>query len=112
MWDESVYSVLKIRKRAWYVWLWRVAWFIWLVVWAEVAKGSLMELEQKAFKISWTIFLVSLGLGILLWFWGYIKFKKKQSTQVSIGPPVDRPPQHVGPPVDRPPQDFDDRPIS
>jgi hypothetical protein len=96
MWDKSEYSVLKIRKRAWYVWLWRVAWFMWLVVWAEVARGSLMEFEQKAFKISWIIFLVSLGLGLLLWLWGSIKFKKKQSIQVSPGqvspgPPVDRP---------------------
>ncbi len=112
MWDKSVYSVLKIRKRDWYVWLWRIAWFLWIVFWAEVGIGSLKELEQKAFKISWTIFLVSLGLGILLWLWGYIKFKKKQSTQVPIGPPVGGPPQHVGPPVNRPPQDFDDRPIS
>ena len=100
MGDESVYSVLKIRKRAWYVWLWRISWIIWLVVWAEVAKGSLMEFEQKALKISWTIFLVSLGLGLVLWLWGSIKFKKKKSTQVFAGPPADSPPQH-----------FDDHPV-
>ena len=94
MWDESVYIVLKIRKRAWYVWLWRISWFIWLVFWAEVAIGSFKELEQKAFKISWTIFLVSLGLGFLLWLWGYIKFKKRKSVQVPAGPPVDSPAQH------------------
>jgi hypothetical protein len=98
MGDESVYSVLKIRKRAWYVWLWRIAWIIWLVVWAEVAKGSLMEFEQKALKISSTIFLVSLGLGLVLWLWGSIKFKKRIITQVSAGPPVDSPPQHFDDP--------------
>ena len=98
MGDESVYSVLKIRKRAWYVWLWRIAWIIWLVVWAEVAMGSLREFEQKAFNISRTIFLVSLGLGIVLWLWGSIKFKKRIITQVSVGPPVDSPPQHFDDP--------------
>jgi hypothetical protein len=103
MWDKSVYSVLKIRKRAWYVWLWRIAWLIWLVVWAEVSIGSLKELEQTAFKISLNIFLVSLGLGLLLWLWGSIKFKKKKLTQISVGPPED------GPPVDFPPQHFEDK---
>jgi hypothetical protein len=98
MGDESVYSVLKIRKRAWYVWLWRIAWIIWLVVWAEVAIGSLMEFEQQALKISCTIFLVSLGLGLVLWLWGSIKFKKRIITQVSAGPPVDSPPQHFDDP--------------
>ena len=74
--DKEKYTVLKIRKSAWVLWVLRVIWFIWLLFWAEVTVGSWKEAEQRAFIISLIVFLVSLILGILLWLWGYLKFKK------------------------------------
>ena len=61
---------LKIRKRPWYVWLFRIAWLAWLVVWGEMALGSRQELEDRAFAIALTVFLVSLAFGLLLWLRG------------------------------------------
>lgn len=74
--ERSPYSVLRIRKRAWYIWLLRVLWLVWLVFWADVAIGSWKEMEQRALFISLAVFLVSLILGFLLWLWGYMRFKK------------------------------------
>ncbi len=74
--DKGKYTVLKIRKSPWLIWVLRAIWFLWLLFWAEVTVGSWKELEQRAFVVSLIVFLVSLILGILLWLWGYIRFKK------------------------------------
>ena len=77
--DKGKYTVLKIRKNAWFIWVIRVIWFLWLLFWAEVTVGSWKEAEQRAFVISLIIFFVSLFLGILLWLYGYRKFKKAKT---------------------------------
>jgi len=74
--DKQTYNVLKIRKKPWYIWIFRLIWLIWLIFWIEVAVGSKMELEPKAFIISLFIFAVSLFLGFFLWFEGLRKFRK------------------------------------
>lgn len=71
------YCYLKIRKRSFYVWIIRGLWIVWLVFWAEVAVGSRMELEPRAFGISLGVFTVSLILGLFLWIRGNLKRKKK-----------------------------------
>lgn len=76
MMARDTFSSLKIRKRPWYLWIWRAVWIIWLVFWVEVTIGSWKEMEYKAFGISLAIFLVSLLLGLLFWLWGYQKLKK------------------------------------
>lgn len=73
---KGKYTVFKIRSSPWSIWVLRVIWFLWLLFWAEFTIGSWKELEQRAFVISLIIFLVSLFLGLLLWLWGYLKFKK------------------------------------
>jgi len=73
--DKKTYSVLKIRKRPWYIWILRLIWIAWLVFWIEVAVGSRLELEPKAFTISIIIFAISLFLGFLLWLKGLRKFR-------------------------------------
>ena len=74
--DKKTYSVLKIRKRPWYIWILRLIWITWLVFWIEVAVGSRLELEPKAFTISIIIFAISLFLGLLLWLKGLRKFRR------------------------------------
>jgi len=74
--NKGTYTVLNIRRRPWYIWVLRAIWFLWLLFWAEVTVGSGKELEQRAFVISLIVFLLSLILGLLLWLWGYIRFKK------------------------------------
>ena len=74
--DKKTYSVLKIRKRPWYIWILRLIWIAWLVFWIEVAVGSRLELEPKAFTISIIIFAISLFLGLLLWLKGLKKFRR------------------------------------
>lgn len=74
--DKKTYSVPKIRKRLWYIWILRLIWIAWLVFWIEVAVGSRLELEPKAFTISIIIFAISLFLGLLLWIKGLKKFRR------------------------------------
>ena len=74
--QENSFWTIKIRKRAWYVWLGRIVWLVWLIFWAEVAVGSWQEMEQQAFIISLVIFLLSLFLGLLLWLVGFVRYKK------------------------------------
>jgi len=71
-----MYSVIKIRKRPFYVWFLRAVWLVWIIFWADVAIGSHQEMEERAFVISLVIFLVSLAIGFLLWLRGYRRFKK------------------------------------
>ena len=77
--EKGTFTVLKIRKRPWYIWVLRAVWFLWLLFWAEVTVGSGKELEPGAFVISLIVFLLSLILGLLLWFWSYLKFKKAKT---------------------------------
>lgn len=74
--DKKTYSVLKIRKKPWYIWILRLIWIAWLVFWIEIAVGSRLELEPKAFTISIIIFAISLFLGLLLWLKGLKKFRR------------------------------------
>jgi len=75
---EDSYIFLKIRKRPWYIWLFRCVWLLWLIVWGDMAVGSWEELEPRAFILSLLIFLISLIAGFLIWLWGYIRFRKSQ----------------------------------
>jgi hypothetical protein len=70
---KNMYAVLKIRKRPYYIWILRLIWLAWLFFWVEVAIGSGQELEPRAFNISMLIFLVSLFIGLFLWFKGIRK---------------------------------------
>lgn len=70
---KNMYAVLKIRKRPYYIWILRLIWLAWLFFWGEVAIGSGQELEPRAFNISMLIFLVSLVIGLFLWFKGIRK---------------------------------------
>lgn len=74
--NKDAYCILKIRKRPFYIWVLRAAWFIWLIFWAEVALGSRAELEPRALTISLVIFLLSLLAGLVLWIIGLTKFQR------------------------------------
>lgn len=76
MTDRNTFIELKIRKRSWFIWVLRAMWLIWVLFWLETTVGSWKEIETQAFVISLIIFLVSLIAGILLWLWGYLRFKK------------------------------------
>jgi len=69
MTEESGYSIFRVRKRPWYVWLLRVTWVVWLLVWIEFAIGSRQELENQAFTTAMKVLIVSvfLGLGVYTW---------------------------------------------
>ena len=69
MTEEARYSILRIRKRPWYVWLLRLAWVLWLLFWMEFALGSKQELEQQAFTTAVKVLIVSVFLGLALYAW-------------------------------------------
>ena len=78
--QKNNYIVFNIRKRPYYIWLLRTVCVLWLLFWADVSVGSWKELEYRAFYISLVVFLISLTIGFLIWFRGYlrpIKVKKK-----------------------------------
>jgi len=75
---KNMYAALKIRKRPYYIWLLRLIWLAWLFFWVEVAIGSGQELEPRAFNISIMIFLVSLAIGLFLWFKGIRKNRQPE----------------------------------
>jgi len=58
---------LQIRKKLWYIWIFRIVWIAWLALWAEFAIGSWKEIERRAFAISLVVFAVSFLLGIAFW---------------------------------------------
>jgi hypothetical protein len=76
---KDSHRFLKIRKKPWYIWLLRLVWLTWIVFWAEVAWGSWKELEPRASFIALGILVFSLIVGILLWVWGYRRFRKYRS---------------------------------
>ncbi len=60
---------IRIRKRAGYVWLLRVVWLCWLLFWLELALGSKQEMEPQAFATAMKVLIVSVLLGLGLYFW-------------------------------------------
>ena len=71
--QKNNYIVFNIRKRPYYIWLLRTVWVLWLLFWADVSVGSWQELECRAFYISLVVFLISLAIGLLVWFRGYLR---------------------------------------
>ena len=63
------YRTVRIRKRPWYVWVLRAIWVVWMLAWLEFAIGSKQELEPQAFSIAVKVLIVSLLLGLGLYFW-------------------------------------------
>jgi hypothetical protein len=74
---KDMYHSLKIRKKPWYTWLFRIVWFAWIIFWIEAALGSWKELEPRAAAICLGILVFSLAIGILLWSWGRLRPKKE-----------------------------------
>ena len=66
---EAGYLTLRIRKRPWYVWLLRAVWVVWILAWLEFAIGSKRELEPQAFSTAVKVLIVSVLLGLGLYFW-------------------------------------------
>jgi hypothetical protein len=60
---------LHIRKRPWYVWLLRAVWVVWILAWLEFAIGSKQEIEPQAFSVAVKVLIVSVLLGLGLYFW-------------------------------------------
>ena len=60
---------LRVRKRPWYVWLLRAVWVVWILAWLEFAIGSKQEIEPQAFSIAVKVLIVSVLLGLGLYFW-------------------------------------------
>ena len=69
-------AFVRIRKRPWYMWFFRLVWLLWLIFWVDMALGSWKEFEYRAFAIALGVFLASLGLGLLLWLLGYRKGRR------------------------------------
>jgi len=74
---KNMFTVIKIRKRPFYIWILRLIWLAWLFFWVEIAVGSRQELEPRAFKISLIVFSVSLLIGLFFWIKGIRKKKKE-----------------------------------
>lgn len=66
---DAGYMTLRIRKRPWTIWLSRAIWTLWLVFWTEFAIGSWLEREHQAYTIAMKVLLVSILLGLVLYFW-------------------------------------------
>lgn len=66
---EPGYVTLRIRKQPWYTWMLRALWVLWLLFWLEYAIGSKQELEPQAFTTAIKVLIVSLLLGLGLYFW-------------------------------------------
>ena len=66
---ETGYLTLRIRKRPWHVWSLRAIWVLWILFWFEFALGSKQELEPQAFSTAVKVLIVSLLLGLGLYFW-------------------------------------------
>lgn len=63
------YMTLRVRKRPWYVWFLRAVWVVWILTWLEFAVGSKQELEPQAFATAVKVLIVSVLLGLGLYFW-------------------------------------------
>jgi hypothetical protein len=67
--QKADHSIFSIRNRPWYVWTLRLAWILWLLLWLEFAIGSRQEMEPHAFSIAVKVLIVSVLLGLGLYFW-------------------------------------------
>ena len=67
--EKTDYLTLRVRKRPWYVWLLRAVWVLWIIFWLEFAIGSKQELEPQAFATAVKVLIVSVLLGLGLYFW-------------------------------------------
>ncbi len=66
---DTGHMTLHIRKRPWTIWLSRAIWILWLVFLTEFAIGSWMERESQAYTLAMKVLLVSMLLGLVLYFW-------------------------------------------
>ena len=66
---DAGHMTLNIRKRPWTIRLSRTLWILWLAFWAEFAVGSWLEREPQAYNIAMRVLLVSILLGLALYFW-------------------------------------------
>ena len=66
---ELGYVTFRIRRRPWYVWMLRAMWVLWILFWLEFAIGSRQELEPQAFATAVKVLIVSVLLGLGLYFW-------------------------------------------
>jgi hypothetical protein len=76
---------LRVRKRPWYVWLLRAVWVVWIMAWLEFAIGSRQEIEPQAFSIAVRVLIVSLLLGLGLYFWR-LREERKGSGEGTAAP--------------------------
>lgn len=60
--------VVRVKKRAWYVWLLWAVWIALLLFLAQNAIASARELESRASMIFWISFGVALIAGAVIWF--------------------------------------------
>ncbi|MCP4600775.1 MAG: hypothetical protein GY847_09625 [Proteobacteria bacterium] len=67
MTTEDDYLKIEIKKRPWWAWLGWGGWLFWLIFWADYARGSLVEIERRAFYVAATVFLFSLFGGLVTW---------------------------------------------
>lgn len=67
--QKADHFIVRIRNRPWYVWMLRFVWILWLLFWLEFAIGSKQEVEQQAFSIAVKVLIVSVFLGLGLYFW-------------------------------------------
>lgn len=74
------YMTFRVRKQPWYVWLLRAAWIGWLIMWLEFAVGSRQEGEREAFRIAVEVLIVSVMLGLALYFWKLRESRAKKAT--------------------------------
>ena len=69
---------IAVRKRPWYIWISRIAWFFWLAMWTEFAVGSLQEGERQAYSIAVRVLFLSFLLGLALFLWRSREAAKQQ----------------------------------
>ena len=83
---ETGYLTLRVRKRPWYVWLLRVIWMLWILFWLEFAIGSKQELEPQAFATAVKVLIVSVLLGLGLYFWRLREGRKGEGKEAETVP--------------------------
>jgi len=63
------YHTIRIKKKAWYIWLFWIVWLFWLAFWADLGFGSIKEREPRAAVIAFVVLGISLIAGIVRWLW-------------------------------------------
>ena len=80
---QKGYYALRIRKRCWYSWVIIIVWVVLLLFFLETAWDSQRELEPRAALISWIIFFILLGAGIL---WQALAHRRAKSKEQKASP--------------------------